>query len=84
MSELTDKFIVDFIELKTSLMFVMFPESMDSELDNVKLDKFEGSSSLLQVEVLDDDLLSILVEPDRAPLELVIESDLIFSVGNGG
>lgn len=84
MSELTDKFIVDFIELKTSLMFVMFPESMDSELDNVKLDKFEGSSSLLQVEVLDDDLLSILVEPDKAPLELVIESDLIFSVGNGG
>lgn len=84
MSELTDKFIVDFIELKTSLMFVMFPESMDSELDNVKLDKFEGSSSLLQVEVLDDDLLSILVEPDRVPLELVIESDLIFSVGNGG
>lgn len=84
MSELTDKFIVDLIELKTSLMFVIFPESIESDLDNVRLDKFEVSSSLLQMEVFDDDFLFTLPELIVAPLVLVMESDLIFSVGNGG
>lgn len=84
MSELTDKFIVDLIELNTSLMLVIFPESMEPDLDNVRLDKFEVSSSLLQMEVFDDDFLFTLPELIVAPLVLVMESDLIFSIGNGG